>query len=553
MLLETLSVARDFGRVHEITSILIRYGFGDLVQRLGIAGIVERAGHVLHWHEIDELTNMESPERVRRVLEEMGPTFVKLGQIFATRPDLFSPPWIAEFEKLQDQARPAPIDKIMAQLKEDLGADPETVFALFDKTPLAAASIGQVHKAFLDDGTPVIVKIRRPGIRAVVEADLRLLNQLADIASKELKDLRRYNPQDIVRQFTLSMRRELDLAIEGRNSERMRTNFRNHRTIVIPKVYWEWTSERVNVQEFIVGISGHDMKSLDLAQLDRKKLAKAGADAVLKMILEDGFFHADPHPGNCFFLEQNRIAFIDFGMVGRLSEERRNQVINLLHGLVERDSDLVVKILLRWADKSSNHYDNLIMEIDNFIDQYHDVPLKDLNMGELLINLTTLLRDHQLNLPADLTLLIKAFITLEGLGRQLDPNFNLVVAATPLLKRAFLQRYSPEFITRKGLKSAASLLEMLSGLPQDLHRILEDLRRGAVSVRLDISRPEWLGKELDRLVNRLSVSLVTASMIIGSSIVSTVEGGTSSFIGLTAFIGALFGGIWLLFSIWRSG
>ncbi|MDO8938071.1 MAG: AarF/UbiB family protein [Methylicorpusculum sp.] len=553
MLLETLSVARDFGRVHEITSILIRYGFGDLVQRLGIAGIVERAGHVLHWHEIDELTNMESPERVRRVLEEMGPTFVKLGQIFATRPDLFSPPWIAEFEKLQDQARPAPIDKIMAQLKEDLGADPETVFALFDKTPLAAASIGQVHKAFLDDGTPVIVKIRRPGIRAVVEADLRLLNQLADIASKELKDLRRYNPQDIVRQFTLSMRRELDLAIEGRNSERMRANFRNHRTIVIPKVYWEWTSERVNVQEFIVGISGHDMKALDLARLDRKKLAKAGADAILKMILEDGFFHADPHPGNCFFLEQNRIAFIDFGMVGRLSEERRNQVINLLHGLVERDSDLVVKILLRWADKSSNHYDNLIMEIDNFIDQYHDVPLKDLNMGELLINLTTLLRDHQLNLPADLTLLIKAFITLEGLGRQLDPNFNLVVAATPLLKRAFLQRYSPEFMTRKGLKSVASLVEMLSGLPQDLHRILEDLRRGAVSVRLDISRPEWLGKELDRLVNRLSVSLVTASMIIGSSIVSTVEGGTSSFIGLTAFIGALFGGLWLLFSIWRSG
>ncbi|MDZ4154378.1 MAG: ubiquinone biosynthesis protein UbiB, partial [Methylicorpusculum sp.] len=243
----------------------------------------------------------------------------------------------------------------------------------------------------------------------------------------------------------------------------------------------------------------------------------------------------------------------DFGMVGRLSEERRNQVINLLHGLVERDSDLVVKILLRWADKSSNHYDNLIMEIDNFIDQYHDVPLKDLNMGELLINLTTLLRDHQLNLPADLTLLIKAFITLEGLGRQLDPNFNLVVAATPLLKRAFLQRYSPEFITRKGLKSVATLLEMLSGLPQDLHRILEDLRRGAVSVRLDITRPDWLGKELDRLVNRLSVSLVTASMIIGSSIVSTVEGGTSSFIGLTAFIGALFGGLWLLFSIWRSG
>jgi ubiquinone biosynthesis protein len=553
MLLETLSLARDFGRVHEITSILIRYGFGDLVRRLGIVNIVERAGHVLHWHEIEELTSMESPERVRRVLEEMGPTFVKLGQIFATRPDLFSPAWIAEFEKLQDQARPAPIEKIMEQLREDLGAEPDEVFASFDKTPIAAASIGQVHKAVLEDGTPVIVKVRRPGIRPMVEADLRLLNQLAEIAAREIKDLGRYNPQEIARQFTQSMRRELDLAVEGRNAERMRANFHKHRDIIIPKVYWQWTCERVNVQEYIDGISGHNIEEIDQARLDRKQLAKKGADAVLKMILEDGFFHADPHPGNCFFLPGNRIAFIDFGMVGRLSEDRRNQVINMLHGLVERDADSVVKILLKWADKSPTRNEILSMEIDHFIDQYHDIPLKDLNMADLLINLTTLLRDHQLNLPADLSLLIKAFITLESLGRQLDPDFNLVIAATPLLKKAFLLRYNPEVITRRGLKTVFSLVEMFTELPQDMHRILEDLRRGAVSVRLDIARPEWFGRELDRVVNRLSVSLVTAAMIIGSSIVSTVEGGASSLIGLTAFIGTLFGGIWLLFSIWRSG
>lgn len=553
MLLETLSVARDFGRVHEITSILIRYGFGDLVRRLGIVSLVERAGHVLHWHEIDELTSMESPERVRRVLEEMGPTFVKLGQIFATRPDLFSPTWIAEFEKLQDRARPAPVDKIMVQLSEDLGAAPEEVFASFDKQPIAAASIGQVHKAVLENGTPVIVKIRRPGIRAVVEADLRLLNQLADIAAREVKDLRRYNPQEIARQFTQSMRRELDLAVEGRNSERMRQNFHNNRDIVIPKVYWQWTCERVNVQEYIDGISGHNLQKLDRSRLDRKKLARKGADAVLKMIIEDGFFHADPHPGNCFFLEGNRIAFIDFGMVGRLSEDRRNQVVSLLHGLVERDADSVVKILLKWAEKPSVRNEALSLEVENFIDQYHDIPLKNLDMAELLINMTTLLRDHELNLPADLSLLIKSFISLESLGRQLDPDFNLVVAATPFLKRAFLLRYNPQVLTRRGLKTIGSLLELFTELPQDLHRIVEDLRRGAISVRLDISRPEWLGKDLDRVVNRLSVSLVTAAMIIGSSIVSTVEGGASSFIGLTAFIGAVFGGIWLLISIWRSG
>ncbi|MGR9052698.1 MAG: ABC1 kinase family protein [Gammaproteobacteria bacterium] len=553
MLLETLSVARDFGRVHEITSILIRYGFGDLVRRLGFVSIVERAGHVLHWHEIDELTSMEPPERIRRVLEEMGPTFVKLGQIFATRPDLFPPAWVEEFEKLQDRARPAPIEKIMVQLREDLGAEPEEIFAAFDKNPIAAASIGQVHKAILNDGSLVIVKVRRPGIRPMVEADLRLLSQLADIAAREVKDLRRFNPQEIVRQFTQSMRRELDLAVEGRNSERMRANFSNNKDIVIPKVYWQWTSERVNVQEYIDGISGHDLEAIDKARLDRKLLAKKGADAVLKMILEDGFFHADPHPGNSFFLPRNRIAFIDFGMVGRLSEDRRNQVIDLLYGLVRRDSDCVVKILLKWADKAPTRNETLALEIDHFIDQYHDIPLKDLNMAELLINMTTLLRDHQLNLPADLSMLLKTFITLEGFGRQLDPDFNLVVTATPLLKRAFLFRYNPEAMTRRGLKTLSGLIEMFTELPQDMHRILEDLRRGAISVRLDIARPDWLGKELDRAVNRLSVSLVTAAMIIGSSIVSTVEGGASSLIGLTAFVGALFGGIWLLFSIWRSG
>ncbi|PKM12466.1 MAG: ubiquinone biosynthesis protein UbiB [Gammaproteobacteria bacterium HGW-Gammaproteobacteria-3] len=553
MLLETLAVARDFGRVHEITSILIRYGFGDLVRRLGIVSIVERAGHVLHWHEIDELTSMEPPERVRRVLEEMGPTFVKLGQIFATRPDLFAPVWIAEFEKLQDQARPAPIEKIMAQLQEDLGAAPDEVFATFDPAPIAAASIAQVHKAVLEDGTHVIVKVRRPGIRAIVEADLRLLSQLADIAAQEIKDLRRYNPQEIARQFAQSMRRELDFAREGRNSERMRANFSKHPEIVIPKVYWQWTCERINVQEFIEGISGHDIETLAQADLDRRQLAKRGADALFKMIIEDGFFHADPHPGNCFFLPGNRIAFIDFGMVGRLSEERRNQVVSLLYGLVEKDPENVVKILLKWADKIPTRKDSLISEVDHFIEQYHGAPLKDLNIAELLLNLTTLLRDHQLNLPADLALLIKAFITLESLGRQLDPDFNLIIAAEPFLKRAFLLRYTPDAIARRGLKTATNLFEMFTELPQDLHRILEDLRQGAVSVRLDIARPEWLGKDLDRVVNRLSVSLVTAALIIGSSIVSTVEGGASSLIGLTAFIGAVFGGIWLLFSIWRSG
>ncbi len=554
MLLETLKVARDFGRIHEISSILIRYGFGDMVQRLGVANIVESAGHALKWHEVDDLTQIEPPVRVRRVLEEMGPTFVKLGQILAARADLFSEEWLEEFKKLQDQVQSVPYEQLAAQVEEDLGAKPEEIFAEFSTQTLAAASISQVYKARLLDGSPVVVKIRRPSIRSVVEADLRLLSQLAEIAEQEIKSLKRYRPKEIAHQFTLSMRRELDLAAECRNAERMIDNFSKESHIVFPKVYWQWTSERINVQEFIDGIPGYDLKAIEKAGLDKKLLAKRGAEAILKMILEDGFFHADPHPGNCFYLSDNRIAFIDFGMVGRLSEDRRDQVINLLRGLVDKDSQRVVKVLLLWSDKTGQHNrDSFSLDIDDFIDQYHDIPLKELNITNLLKNLTTLLRDHQLNLPPDLTLLLKAFITLDGLGRQLDPEFNLVDVASPMLQRIFLARYSPDALFKRGKGNLLELTELLTDLPKDLHQLMESIRHGSLAVKIDINKPEWLSKELDRTINRLSVSLVTSALIVGSSIVTTVEGGPSSFFGLMGFVGAFMGGIWLLLSIWRSG
>lgn len=553
MILETLQATKDIGRVHEIALILIRYGFGDIVRRLGMASVIDRAGKVLHWAEAEELTHQEPPAKVRKALEEMGPTFVKLGQIFATRPDIFSPNWINEFKKLQDQVQPVPFSEIESQLLEDLNGDFEKIFASFEKKPLAAASISQVYKATLQNGIEVIVKVRRPDIRAKVEADLRLLKLLAEIAERESKDFRRYQPQAIVHQFTLSMRRELDLAGECRNAERMADNFINDTNFVIPKVYWQWTSERMNVQRYIDGISAGNIDSIKQAGLNRKQLARHGANIVLKMVLEDGFFHADPHPGNIFFLPENRIAFIDFGMVGRLSEERRNQVVNLLQGMVSRNTDSVVKILLRWSGDSLVDVDSLTIDVENFIHQYHGISLKEVDITALFSDLTTLLRDHQLKLPPDLTLLIKALITLEGMGRQLDPEFNLVEVATPLLQSALFKRYSPESFMKQGWQNMVSIFELVTGLPEDLHRLLDAARRGAIGVRLDIAQPEWLEKELDRAVNRLSVSLVTSALIVGSSIVTTVEGGSSSFFGLIGFSGAAVGGIWLLISIWRSG
>lgn len=313
MFWQALTAVRDLGRLHDIAAILVRYGFGDMVRRMGLANVLERAGRMLHWNNAEEFAHMPPPERVRRALEEMGPTFVKLGQVLATRIDLFEPEWIAEFGKLQDSAPAAPWADIRQQLTEDLGAPPETIFAAFEPEPLAAASIAQVHRARLEDGSSVVVKVRRPGIRPIIEADLRWLMRLAELAETESAELRAFHPQEVARHFGQSLRRELDFAGECRNAERIAGNFAGYidadspetgqngeapAIIVIPRVHWQWTGERVCVQEFIDGISGRNLPAVERAGLDRKILARRGAHAVLKMILEDGFFHADPHPGN---------------------------------------------------------------------------------------------------------------------------------------------------------------------------------------------------------------------------------------------------------------
>ena len=262
MLWEMLNAARDLGRVHDIASVLIRYGFGGFVRSLGMGKALERAGQVLRWQQ-DDTIKLDTPQRMRRVLEELGPTFIKLGQILATRVDLFPPQYIAEFEKLQDQAPPIPFEDLLPQLEDDLGGSIDDFFSYVDRQALAAASIAQVHKAALKDGTPVILKIRRPGLRKIIEADLRLLQRIVDIAESESPDIRRFHPKEILRQFNQSLRRELDLAGECRNAERVAANLADDPNITIPKVYWQWTGERLNVQEYIEGIQGRDLAAVE--------------------------------------------------------------------------------------------------------------------------------------------------------------------------------------------------------------------------------------------------------------------------------------------------
>ena len=551
---EMLIASHDLGRVQALAAILIRYGFGDMVRRLGLAQALARAGKVVPLGRLEELVALPAPVRVRRAMEEMGPSFVKLGQVLATRVDLFPPEWIAEFSKLQDAAPAIPFAELLPQLTEDLGEPPEAIFPRLEMQALAAASLAQVHRAWLADGTAVILKVRRPGIRPIVEADLRLLARLAEIVEAEAPELRRYRPREVVRHFTLSLRRELDFSAEGRSAERIAAHFADHPEIVVPRIHWPWTGGRLNVQDYVDGIAGRDLAAVDAAGLDRRLLARRGARAVLKMMLEDGFFHADPHPGNVFYLPDNRIAFIDFGMVGRLSEERRYQLAVLLHGLVSHDAEKVAEVLLDWSGGAEIDSETLQPEIDAFADQYHGVPLKNLDLGAMLSDLVAILREHGLTLPPDLALLIKAFIALEGLGRQLDPDFDMAGEATPFLERVLLAHAAPGALVWRGWRALRDTLALVAGLPQDLRQLLRAARRGKLLVQVEVLPLKHFGDRLDRAASRLAISVVTAALIIGSAIVMTVERepGLPSF-GLLGFIAAVIGGIWVLFSIWRGG
>ncbi|MBZ0105569.1 MAG: ubiquinone biosynthesis protein UbiB [Sulfuricella denitrificans] len=556
MLLETLNVVRDISRLQEITTVFIRYGWGDVARRLGVIGVLERAGRILRWTEAEEIMRLEPAVRVRRAFEDLGPTFVKLGQVLATRVDMFPPGWISEFEKLQSDVPPVSFETLLPELINVLGASPLEIFNEVQTTPVAAASIAQVHQARLKDGTEVVLKIRRPDIELKIEADLRILAHIAQLLESELPESRRYQPVQVVAEFSRSLRHELDLAREARNIDRFAHNFAADESVLIPKVYWEWTSTVMNVQQRIVGIPGNNLAAVDAAGLDRKLLAARGADAVLKMILIDGYFHADPHPGNVFYLPDNRLAMLDFGMVGRLTHERRNQIVDLLAALARRNEQGMLDVLLEWTGDASVDDSKLAADVSDLVVNYENVQLKDVRMSVLLQEITLIMREHSLALPSDLTLLFKALITLEGLGRQLDPEFHLISRLEPFVARVIRERYTPSALLQRGWQDFNQLYALVTGLPRDLGRLVREIRRGKFRIDLDLKRLDHFGQQIDRSANRLTMAIMTASLVIGSSIVMTVEGGPTLFglplFGLLGFLLAFFNSIWIILSIWRS-
>ena len=553
--LEALETARDLGRLQEIARVLVRHGLGDLVRRLGLAHVLERTGRVLHWEGAQRLVETPGPAHLRLAFEELGPTFVKLGQLMAGREDLFGPVWTKELAQLRERAAHVPFEQVRAQLEEDLGAPPEDCLARFEREPLAAASIAQVYRAQLKTGEEVVLKVRRPGIREAVEADLRLLKHFAERVEAELPELRRFRPRLFIRHFARSLRDELDLRFEARHAQRMAIELAECEGVATPRVFDRYTRERLLVLEYVQGQSlGALFDGEGLEPDQGARIARQGTDAYLHMVFEAGFYHADPHPGNLILRPDGTVVLIDFGLVGFLTNARRRELFDLLHAAVMRDEEGVVDVLSIWSQGSVLDPGLLQDDCAAFLDRHLAASMEGLDLGRMLQEIATLVRENNLYLPPDIAGLIKLLVMLDSLGLALDPTFVLARQVEPFVRRQVLRRRSPRRALVSGMRELAWIAQ---GLPGDARRILGSMRRGRFHLEVDVRELERLGTSLERGATRLTLGLVTAALIVGTAVALQIPFGPRLFdlpiFGLIGFLSSLVVGFWVLWSILRSG
>jgi ubiquinone biosynthesis protein len=531
MLDTTWAAARDRKRLAEIATVAARHGLDPLFTAMGLPGLLPGRRGFAGENAADA---QSLPERLRHAIEALGPTFVKLGQILSTRADLLPPEWLEELEKLQSHVAPTPFADIRAQAEAELGGPPEQVFARFDTTPLAAGSIAQVHRATLTSGEEVVVKLRRPGLRPVIEADLRLLSHLAGLLERQRPELERYRPREILHNLGVAMGEELDLANEGRNCEEIAGNLAKVPYIRVPRIHAQWTSEHVLVQEFIDGIVPTDRQGLAAAGLDGRILASRGAEAFLRMALVDGVFHADPHPGNLRALPGNVVGFIDFGMVGRLGARRRDQMIDLLGAIVSGKSEAVSALLVEWSGAQPVDLARLDAACDVFVGRHGRPPLR---LGAAITDFMALARENDLALPSDLALLFKALLSVDGVMKGLDPAFDAIAVAAPIVKAQMRARFSPEQLLEKGQGLALDLAGLTAEAPSLLRLLALRLKQGRIAAHVELKGLERIGEDIRWAATRLAVAVVTAAFALGLAPRMLDFGPLLFGIPLTAWIG----------------
>ncbi len=550
---------RSLKRYRDILGILIKYGFGHFVEQLNINYYLELGRRIVTLgtapREIERLTQ---PERLRLAIEELGPTFVKLGQVLSTRPDVIPKEYAEEFRKLQDKVPALPFADVAGQIQGELGEPHSALFAEVDPTPLAAASIAQVHLARLHSGEEVVLKIRRPGIERVVETDLDILAGLAYLMERHLPGVDIYDPSGLVKEFRRTIHREMDFTREGHTIDRFSANFSGDSKVHLPKVFWDYTGERVLTLEYVRGTKVTDFERLTEQGHDLKEIAGRGADFFLRQVLVHGYFHGDPHPGNFFILPDGAICLLDFGMVGRLESELKRQLVDLLVSVLQRDVDRIISQLLYSGDLSDEaDRKALRRDLSEFIDDYYEIPLQEINVGRLLVDFVDILTQYRIKFPSDLMLLAKALVTMEGIGRQLDPEFNMVEHLRPFMENLLRERMSPASFSREMLSIAHSYTALVKNLPRDLKEFINRINRNKFKIDLEHRGFERLIADLDKSSNRISFSLIIAALIVGSSLIMQTEKGPMllgfPILGFLGYSIAGFLGLWLAIAILRSG
>lgn len=550
---------RTIRRYRTILGVLIKYGFGHFVEQLNIDYYLELGKRIVTLDKIPkELERLSQPQRLRLVMEELGPTFIKLGQLLSTRPDVFSKEYIQEFSKLQDKVPAVALDEITAQIQRELGYPAEELFSEFSKEPLAAASIAQVHRGKLKSGEDVVFKIRRPGIVKVVETDIDVLMGLAYLIEQHVPTVAHYDPVGLVKEFRRNILRELNFTREGRTVDRFAVNFADSKYVYTPKIFWDYSGEIVLTMEYVPGIKISDTAALEAQGYDLKVIAHRGADAFLKQVLDFGLFHADPHPGNVFILPDQIICMLDYGMVGRLGQDLKDQLIDLLQALLDRDVDRIISLLLYSGELAENtDLKNLKRDLHDFIEDYYDIVLQDIKVGKLLTEFIEILTHHHIHFPPDYMLLAKALVIMEGVGRQLDPDFNMISHMRPYISKLALERLSPKNISNQVGRIAYAYTTLAKNLPHDIKEFLNRLNHNKFKIDLEHRGLEKLVTDLDRSSNRVAFAVVIGSLIVGSSLVMQIDKGPMvlgfPLLGLLGYSIAGLLGLWLAVGILRSG
>jgi ubiquinone biosynthesis protein len=577
-------------RLPEIVSVFARHGFGHIISQIFERGrttrfrlknvFVRKASEDAHsqkkskwWHlrrgkkgadQSSSATLLSVPERLRLAFEELGPTFVKLGQVLSTRVDILSElvgqeealTWITEFQKLQRQAQPFDFSEVRTTIETEFKRPLEEVFPTYDQHPFAAASIAQVHAATLKTGEPIVVKVQRPRVATIIQTDLNLLMALAEQLENRDPEMHLFKPTELVREFSRSVRKEIDFTIEAANTGAFHQRFSESTKVKIPKVYWEFTNRRVLTLERIDGVPIDAIAQLDAMGFNRVELAETLVEIFYTQVLSDGFFHADPHPGNVFVLEDGRIGLVDFGMVSRISDDMLRHICNWLSAVLTKDADAVVRSYIRMGILGDGtDIAALKLEMNDFLERYFNMPPSRLRLGELIHEVFNASLRHQIHTPPAFLMLGKTVATMESVVMKLNPDFDILKFSQPYIAQFLVQNFGTERWERQILDSVEDFAELARDMPLQLHRILQKLQRGSLKFELEHLSLEAVTKAFDRVLNRIAFSVIIASLIIGSSIILQGVGlwEWKFFLGIMGYLTATFFGFGLVVSILRSG